>query len=462
MEQEDVRGRGSVGAGGGDVSIGSGDRLQADAGSVSMMCWNVAGWSKGDVFSLAKSVDRNDFRAKVLDSYNPDITCLVETWLREDEEVEFDGFKWFGKNRSQLNRKAVRGSGGVGMLVKSSWCQLWSGEIVNVETEDIMWMKFVNKQTMEVLFVAVCYIPPEGSSRDVDAEERFQMLSDQVQKYQSEGRVVVCGDFNARCGGLKDIEDEMNMTMGDRKSVDTVKNYQGELLIECMQSSGLCFVNGRKGNDDFTSVSSKGCSVVDNCLLPTEDLNFIDDFTVTTMSKCEAVLCADEEGLRIPDHSVLKWKVLTGDCVGSSSHCNHDPLSSKSPKTKYVVPEGYMSNETPFIQNIIHDQKLVAGDQVRLDEIYDELCEGLRGSLKVVNCSRKTKNQPWFTANLVELRNTMHKSEAKWLKCSVDEDRVTYRNEYLKVRQSYSKAVKKAKREFRYHKQMHLEAELGC
>ena len=52
--------------------------------------------------------------------------------------------------------------------------------------------------------------------------------------------------------------------------------------------------------------------------------------------------------------------------------------------------------------------------------------------------------------------------EAKWLKCSVDEDRVAYRNEYLKVRQSYSKAVKKAKREFRCHKQMQLEAELGC
>ena len=252
------------------------------------------------------------------------------------------------------------------------------------------------------------------------------MLSDQVLKYQLEGRVVVCGDFNARCGGLKDIDDEMNMVIGDRKSVDTVKNYQGELLIECMQSSGLCFVNGHKGNDDFTSVSSKGCSVVDYCLVPTEDLNFIDDFTVTTMSKCEAVLCADEEGLRIPDHSVLTWKVLTVDCVGSFSHCHHDPLSSKSPETKYVVPEGYMSNESSFIQNIIHDLKLAAGDRVRLDEIYDELCEGLRGSLKVVNCSKKTKNQPWFTANLVELRNTMHKSEAKWLKCSVDEDQVAY------------------------------------
>ena len=43
----------------------------------------------------------------------------METWLREDEEVEFEGFRWFGQNRSQLNKKVVRGSGGVGILVKS-------------------------------------------------------------------------------------------------------------------------------------------------------------------------------------------------------------------------------------------------------------------------------------------------------------------------------------------------------
>ena len=34
--------------------------------------------------------------------------------------MEFDRFNWFVKNRSELNRKAVRGSGGVGMLVKYS------------------------------------------------------------------------------------------------------------------------------------------------------------------------------------------------------------------------------------------------------------------------------------------------------------------------------------------------------
>ena len=111
MGQKDVQGRGSVGKGGENLRMGNDDRLKSSVNSVSMMYWNVAGWSKGEVFSSVKSVDRNDFRAKGINYYNPDIACLVETWLKEGAEVEFDGFRWFGWNRSQLNRKAVRGSG---------------------------------------------------------------------------------------------------------------------------------------------------------------------------------------------------------------------------------------------------------------------------------------------------------------------------------------------------------------
>ena len=71
------------------------------------------------------------------------------------------------------------------------------------------------------------------------------MLIDQVRQYQVEGRVVVCGDFNAQ--RLKNVDNNMNIVMGDRKSVDPVKNGQGWLLIECMLRSGLCFVNGAQG-----------------------------------------------------------------------------------------------------------------------------------------------------------------------------------------------------------------------
>ena len=54
---------------------------------------------------------------------------------------------------------------------------------IYIVTEDTLWVQFVNR-TMEALFAAIDYIPPVGSSRDVDAEERFQVLSEQVWQYQ--------------------------------------------------------------------------------------------------------------------------------------------------------------------------------------------------------------------------------------------------------------------------------------
>ena len=92
-----------------------------------------------------------------------------------------------------------------------------------------------------MFFVAVCYVPPISSSRDIDVAERLLVLEEQTQRFQTEGRVVLCGDFNARCGGLRDLDDEQ----AGRCSVDMVKNEQGEMLVECTKSSGLCFVNGQ-------------------------------------------------------------------------------------------------------------------------------------------------------------------------------------------------------------------------
>ena len=69
----------------------------------------------------------------------------------------------------------------------------------------------------------------------------------------------------------------------ERVVVDHVVNDQGELLVECLLNSGLCMVNGRKGNDEFTCISSKGSSVVDYCFVPMEELDCIINFAVNTV-----------------------------------------------------------------------------------------------------------------------------------------------------------------------------------
>ena len=99
--------------------------------------------------------------------------------------------------------------------------------------------------------------------------------------------------------------------------VDMVKNEQEEMLVESMKSTGLCFVNGRQGPDEFTCISSKGRSVVVYCLVPCEEVASVKNFIVRTMSQCEAHLCTSEEGLRVPDNSVLMWDLWVDDSMAN-------------------------------------------------------------------------------------------------------------------------------------------------
>ena len=88
-------------------------------GKLSMMCWNVCSWCKGgqQIDKIREDLQL-DIRAEVIDFYRPDIMALVETWLKGDEEVGLEGYKWFGSNKKHLYKKAVRGSGGVGVLIR--------------------------------------------------------------------------------------------------------------------------------------------------------------------------------------------------------------------------------------------------------------------------------------------------------------------------------------------------------
>ena len=61
---------------------------------------------------------------------------------------------------------------------------------------------------------------------------RLLLLEEQTQKFQAEGQVVLCGDFNDRCGGLRDV----GGGMVGRWNVVIVKNEQGEKLMVCMRA----------------------------------------------------------------------------------------------------------------------------------------------------------------------------------------------------------------------------------
>jgi len=53
----------------------------------------------------------------------------------------------------------------------------------------------------------------------------------------------------------------------ERNTVDFTINAYGELFIYCLINTNFCILNVRNSvRNDFTSISVKGCSVVDYCI----------------------------------------------------------------------------------------------------------------------------------------------------------------------------------------------------
>ena len=86
-----------------------------------------------------------------------------------------------------------------GILIK--WEVLEEFEYsLDTSSEDFLWVKLKHKVSDYKLNLCVCYLPPAYSTRPVDAGEFFSDLLKKVYEYQNNGDIVICGDFNARCG----------------------------------------------------------------------------------------------------------------------------------------------------------------------------------------------------------------------------------------------------------------------
>ena len=67
----------------------------------------------------------------------------------------------------------------------------------------------------------------------------------------------------------------------------------------------MCILNGRNSvRNEFTSISVKGCSVVDYFITPYDSLNYLTVFTVTRTTDSN-----------IPDHSLLSWNIVFNEFV---------------------------------------------------------------------------------------------------------------------------------------------------
>ena len=300
---------------------------------------------------------------------------LIETWKTNEKNKIIDtdsDFIEYNVCRPVL-KTAKRGSGGITVLVKKQLASCIS--YIESHKVGIIWFKSIREQSHAYCDIYLCclYIPPKDSSRHVlNDEDLFDVLYTDILKYNVIGKVIVCGDMNARCGNLlgyteydfndigivEDVCIPVEHNVKQRISEDTKINHYGRRLIDLCIANDLLIVNGRSVSDpagSCTCYTYNGSSVVDYVLCSKELIDCIDLKVDDINSLSDYCILRTLLSVPTPIHS-------EGD---TKEHTPCNTFTNSHTLTSYKWKEQYKDD---YVDNINSSHMLA-----QLEHLYDKL-----------------------------------------------------------------------------------------
>lgn len=307
-----------------------------------------------------------------------DIIILLETWCRGDIDTQCPS----GYRESLLpsikhkNVKRGRDSGGIIIWHKQD---LALNEMKKGTTH--IWLK-LNKGTIYCdndVYICAAYAPPSDSSYYDD--QFFDNLQTEIITFQAQGKVLLCGDFNARTGSEPDYTDAggnhhifghpslySSPIINNRNSPDQILNKNGKELVHLCRALGLYMLNGRIRGDSlgqFTYCSALGTSVVDYAITDI-DPSSISAFTVRPQTP-------------LSDHSQINvfLKKLTGNIH-----------SKKQPNKLYNINQSFRwapNSAEAFIETL-NSNEMMNSIQFFNNSQYQNNKDGVNSATQNINC----------------------------------------------------------------------------
>ena len=148
----------------------------------------------------------------------------------------------------------------------------------------------------EAAFICNVYVPPINSKLRRNTNfDFFEEIETGLERYKTQGKCFVTGDFNSRTDRPVILKYDIFVTDGSelsndvyittpRASRDHVTDTHGQHMIALCKSTSFVVGNSRLHDDDnigeFTFCSKDGLSVVDNFLLQKQDFSYVTDFEI--------------------------------------------------------------------------------------------------------------------------------------------------------------------------------------
>jgi len=354
-------------------------------------------------------------------------------------------------------------------LVKDELLDLYDVNIIDDTVEGILWLNVKEKQSYFNLCTCVCYLPPSNSSRQTDVCNFYDTLLTNIYISESDGPMFICGDFNSRIGDLDDFICGVD-DLPEREIIDFSSNSYGDKLLEFLVESNMCVLNGRNtSKNDYTSISTKGCAVVDYCIIPHYNLDCFIDLMVTRSNELVHSLhnIVGTIPASVPDHSVLTWTFqieMKRDNVENLSRGDREnvPLGNYDKFDVKNIPEHFLN--TDIVVKEIHDAVFRLEQSLQCQNDIDSACTKLcsilktemyeklsHKSIKIQNgySNKKRKiGKPWWSNDLTCLWNSLCDAERKWLKCNLINEKKRFKSIFIASRKTFDRHVQKSKRSY--------------
>lgn len=426
--------------------------------NIKLLSWNI----QSSQSTLGNKFEDPQFTEIFKDT---DFVCLQET----RQTVKCPGY------RSLCNVREGERSGGV--------CILYSNQLIGgIEQvknrsgicKDIVICKLKRSffKLDEDLFIVNAYASPANSSRQScavpDGTDTLHQLENTVNELQRLGKVILCGDINARIGihpgQLQNEELDEHVPLPDnyrpdafsfRNSQDMTTNTFGKRFLSLVMNNRLTILNGRTLGDlqgAFTSIQVGGCSVIDYFAVSSD------------IEKCVTSMCVGAFTL-FSDHKPLSLE-LSCNPLSIKAHSSLDSAYEPAP-TRFLTNETSRDNFTELQQSECNTVEIAAltsciDREEPIEDINRRYVKYLQGmasecfkSTKVTK-KRNTANQPWFNGKCRSARRLLNKA-ARTVSKFPDSDFL--RQNFYKAKHSYKRI--KLQRKQSYTDKLNTDIESG-
>ena len=393
-----------------------------------------------------------------------DIICLQETWLKEENSLDFSGYKVYQTVHKTILKRGCRG---VAIFVKDYLFP--ATEEITSPSPNILWCK-INGAKLGVtkdIYIASVYVPPLNCQSKT-GEDVLYTLEKEIMKYEQKGQIIILGDLNARTSILTDhVENDNNNTTlplynyvsdtpwPSRNNSDKSINKQGQAVINLCIAHRLRILNGRTIGDfegKLTCYQRNGASTVDYAIICNSLRKDILGFAVNQLTPYS-------------DHCLISLKLAISNSMAKIIDNQTKQQKQKSYNKKKTLIRFKWSEEskikyqstlqTTEIGNMLNKQ-LSNNDTTNIDDKLNNLniiiqTVAQKSLRKQIFQTKKTKDKnkkntkKWYTD---ECR--VMKQKLKVFSKTINADNYnSNRNEYWRLKKQYKKLIKKAHRQYK-------------